>query len=687
MKVSLNWLKDYVKIKSAPERLAEELTMAGLEVKKIDRVSDDVIFETEITTNRPDWLSHLGVARELHAITGNSFSLPPNKIKSHAKSERIFTISTPDRDLCPYYSAVLLEEVEWKETPDFMKKRLEACGIRPINFIVDVTNFVLLEFGQPLHAFDADGLNGDTISARRTKENEKITAIDGSVYELTRNDLVIADLKGPVAIGGVMGGKNSEVGEKTKNILLESAFFSPAPVRLTARRISLASESSYRFERRVDPAGVDEARDRAVYLIAQHAKIGRLSPVFRGGKLPVRPVSISFAYPEVRKLLGTEIPQSKGKSYLTRLGLRVSGTGKKWSVKIPSFRSDLARPCDLIEEMARLYGYDRIPETLPLAQPLEPRVDPVLKLEEEVRRLCVSLGFFEAITFSLVDSTFFDKLKLYENTRVRLINPQNKELNLMRPSLISGLLAAVQRNLYAGETSVWLFEVGNRYLDEAPDKKLPHEERMVGLILSGESQGGWLDKKRSAGFYDLKGAVQEFLKRLGIDSVEEGPLEEGALFQAGQGISVSAGGIELGSYGTLSDQARKIYDVDKPVFYGEFSLENILKSIKTKRTVKDIPKFPSSPRDLTLICSDDLKSEVITKRIREMAGELAVKVEVFDCFRGGQIPKGKKSLSFRIFYQAQDRTLENEQVNRLHFSIIDDLNRSFGTELPKAKAT
>ena len=687
MKVSFNWLKDYVKVKAAPERLAEELTMSGLEVKKIDRVSDDVIFETEITTNRPDWLSHIGVAREIHAMTGNSFSLPPIKIKPQAKAESVFAILTPDRDLCPYYSAVLLEDVSWEKTPDFIKTRLEVCGIRSINFIVDVTNFVLLEFGQPLHAFDAELLNGDTISARRAKEGEKITAIDGAVYQLNRNDLIIADLKGPIAIGGVMGGKNSEVNLSTKHILLESAFFSPASVRATARRLALASESSYRFERRVDPAGVDQARDRAVYLIAQHAKIGRLSPVFRGGKLPVRPVSISFAYSEVRKLLGTEIPQSKGKSYLTRLGLRVTGAGKKWSVKIPSFRPDLARPVDLIEEMARLYGYDRIPETLPLAQPLEPRVDPVLKLEEEVRRLCVSLGFFEAITFSLVDSTFFDKLKLYENTRVRLINPQNKELNLMRPSLISGLLASVQRNLYAGETSVWLFEVGNRYLDESGDKKLPQEERMVGLILSGESAGGWLDKKRSAGFYDLKGAIQEFLKRLGIDSVEEGPLEEGALFQAGQGISVSAGGIELGAYGTLSDQARKIYDVDKPVFYGEFSLKNILKAAKLKRTVKDIPKFPSSPRDLTLICSDDLKSEAITKRIRQMAGDLAAKIEVFDCFRGGQIPKGKKSLSFRIFYQAQDRTLENEQVNRLHFSIIDDLNRSFGTELPKAKIT
>ena len=354
MKVSFNWLKDYVKVKAAPERLAEELTMSGLEVKKIDRVSDDVIFETEITTNRPDWLSHIGVAREIHAMTGNSFSLPPIKIKPQAKAESVFAILTPDRDLCPYYSAVLLEDVSWEKTPDFIKTRLEVCGIRSINFIVDVTNFVLLEFGQPLHAFDAELLNGDTISARRAKEGEKITAIDGAVYQLNRNDLIIADLKGPIAIGGVMGGKNSEVNLSTKHILLESAFFSPASVRATARRLALASESSYRFERRVDPAGVDQARDRAVYLIAQHAKIGRLSPVFRGGKLPVRPVSISFAYSEVRKLLGTEIPQSKGKSYLTRLGLRVTGAGKKWSVKIPSFRPDLARPVDLIEEMARL---------------------------------------------------------------------------------------------------------------------------------------------------------------------------------------------------------------------------------------------------------------------------------------------------------------------------------------------
>jgi phenylalanyl-tRNA synthetase beta chain len=688
MKVSFNWLKDYVKVKATPEQLAEQLTMAGLEVKKIERVSDDVIFEMEITTNRPDWLSHLGVARELHATTGNSFSLPPSKIKPPVEAERVFTIATPDRDLCPYYSAVLLEDVEWTktETPAYMKNRLEVCGIRSINFIVDVTNYVLLECGQPLHAFDADLLNGDAISARRAKEGEKIAAIDGVVYPLIRNDLIIADLKRPIAIGGVMGGKNSEVSSNTKNILLESAFFTPASVRQTARRLQLASESSYRFERRADPAGVDSARERAVYLIAQHAKIGRLSRVFSGGKPPIRFLAISFAYPEVKKLLGTQIPQTKGKSYLMRLGLRVSGSGKKWSVKIPSFRSDLTRSCDLIEEIARLYGYDRIPETLPLAQPLEPRIDPLLKLEDEVHRLCTSLGFSEAITFSLVESTLFDKLKLFQNNRVRLVNPQNKELNLMRPSLISGLLASVQRNLYAGQSTAWLFEIGNRYLDEAGDKKLPHEERMLGLILSGESAGGWLDKKRSAGFYDLKGSVHELLKRIGIDSFEEGKSDD-PIFQSGQGISVQAGGVELGSYGTLSDQVRNVYDVEKGVFYGEFSLERVLKLAKIKRTIKDIPKFPSSPRDLTLICGDDLKSGIIVKRIREMAGHLAAKIEVFDCFRGGQIPKGRKSLSFRISYQAEDRTLENEQVNKLHFSIIDDLNRSFGTELPKAKAT
>ena len=533
MKVSLNWLKDYVLIKDSAEVLANRLTMAGLEVKKIDQASGDTILEMEITTNRPDWLSHLGVAREIHAITGGQFSIPPSEAKTKRTSENSFKVSIPDPDLCPYYSAVLLEEINWSATPDFMKKCLEACGIRSINLIVDITNYALLEWGQPLHAFDADRLQGNQITARRAHQGEKITAIDGVAYELAKNDLVIADSKGPVAIGGVMGGKDSEVNEQTKTILLESAFFAPASIRATARRLGLGSESSYRFERRVDPRGVDQARERAVYLISKYAHPKRISPSFQTGKLPVQEPKIKLAASELKRILGVNIPISKTKSYLSCLGLRVSVAGKVVTAKVPSFRSDLAQPVDLIEEVARLYGYDRIPETLPSMLPLEPRIDPILDLENRIRELCVSFGFQEAISFSLVDPSPFRELGFDQDQWIRLVNPQNKELNLMRPSLLSGLMQAVRRNLYMGETDIRFFEVGNRYVQE---KGNPKEERMVSFVISGEGRLNWLEKKRSASFYDLKGAVEKLMSQIGLESFST-QLATNSIYQRGEGIS------------------------------------------------------------------------------------------------------------------------------------------------------
>ena len=344
MKLSLNWLKDYVQIKIAPDALAEGLTLAGLEVKNMAPVAGDIILETEITTNRPDWLSHLGVAREIHAIWGGRFVLPPLQNQRVGKVQKTIRVSIPktDHDLCPYYSACLLEDVQWPETPGFMKKRLEQCGIRSINLAVDITNYVLLEFGQPLHAFDADRLKGNTIFARRSREGEKIVAIDESIYELVKDDLVIADEEGPIAICGIMGGRNSEVSHKTRNILLESAFFAPRAVRNTSSRLKLTSESSYRFERRVDPRGVDQARERAVWLFKKYAHIGKISAVFRAGKTPIREPRISLAYSETKRILGVDVPKVKVSTYLNRLGLRLLKKGSQSIiVQVPSFRSDL----------------------------------------------------------------------------------------------------------------------------------------------------------------------------------------------------------------------------------------------------------------------------------------------------------------------------------------------------------
>ena len=679
MKVSFNWLKDYVRIKSSSQATADQLTMAGLEVKKIDTVSGDAVFETEITTNRPDWLSHLGVAREIHAITGNRFIFPPFLIRTRQKTEQSFRVSVADPGFCPYYSATLIEEIKWVETPDFIKRRLEACGIRSINLIVDITNYVLLEWGQPLHAFDADHLRGNIIAARRAQPGEKLVAIDGFAYELMKDDLVIADANGPVAIGGIMGGKESEVNEGVKNILLESAFFAPERIRATVRRLGLASESSYRFERRVDPEGVDQARERATFLIAKYAHPKRISSVFRAGKLPAKERKISFAHSEVKQILGVDIPPAKAKRYLSRLGLRVSGKGERASIQVPSFRPDLSRSVDLIEEIARIYGYDRIPETLPIAVPLAPRVDPILDLERKVRDLCTGFGLQEVINFSLVDSASLEKLGLSQDKWVRLVNPQNKELNLMRPNLLSGLLTSVRRNFYIGQLDIKVFEVGKRYLDQTA-KALPVEERMLAIACSGEKRGNWLEKKRSNSFYDLKGMVDALIHRLGIDSVESAMFAD-SIFQPGEGILLATRDQELCFYGALSDRVRKVYDVDKPVYYAELNLEKVVSLAKRSKTMQEIPKFPFSPRDLTVIVQEDLKAEVITERIRQMAGQLISNIEVLDYFKGGQIPRGKKSLAYHITYQAHNQTLTSEMVDAVHNKVESVLKKQYKADV------
>ncbi|MBI4358051.1 MAG: phenylalanine--tRNA ligase subunit beta [Candidatus Omnitrophica bacterium] len=682
MKISLDWLKDFVNVKGSVGKLSDVMTLAGLNIEQVTSIGSDTVFEIEVTTNRPDWLSHLGVAREVHAVTGNTFRPPPFKITPRGKTERVFQISTPDRELCPYYSATLLEGVRWSETPGFMKKRLEACGIRSINFIVDVANYVLLECGQPLHAFDADLLHGTTISARRAKPNEKIVAIDGANYDLTKGDLVIADEKGPVAIGGVMGGKDSEVTEKTRNLLLESAFFAPTVVRHTARRLGLGSESSYRFERRVDPKGVDLARERAVALISRHGRIGSISRAFRSGRLPIDEPKITLKRSEVRRILGVQVPQSKIKSILSRLGLRVSETTNVIRASVPSFRSaDLKRPIDLIEEIARVYGYNRIPETLPSPTLAEPTVDPILVAEKKARELCVGLGFQEVITYSMVEESIVLKRGIAHG--VRVINPKNRELNLMRPDLLHGLAQTTRQNFFAGQNDFWLFEIGNRYLPNG--QKLPKEERLLALVVAGVGRSNFVEGKRRNTLYDLKGAIQHLLLRFGLDQqVTHAPFED-FIYKKGEAISLYKGTHPLGSYGTLSDKVRKQYDLDKPVYYGEMSLERITQYQATELKVKDLPKYPPSPRDLTLILDESIPAQHIFERIKSLGGELVSGIDVLNRFKGSQIQQGKKNLSFRIYYQSRQRTLQNEEVNQLHFSIIDSLNRSFGAELPKGK--
>ena len=677
MKISTHWLKDFVTLEPPLERLAERLTMAGLEVKKIESRPDlkDTIFEVEVTTNRPDWLSHLGIAREIHAVENTGLKLPPAKNPEHRPMPAGWRIDLKELEACPYYSACLLEGIQWEETPDWMRNRLTACGLRPVNLIVDITNYVLLEMGQPLHAFDADLLQGKEVVIRRAKAGESLVAIDGKSYALNSTDLVIADRERAAAIAGVMGGRQTEVSEKTRNILLESAFFHPRWVRKTGLRLGLTSESSYRFERRVDPEGVDFGRERAVHLLQELAGVRNVSAVLKAGRKPTLTKSrLLLSLDQAKKILGMEFKPHEVHSLLTRLGLEPKKEGTQtWGVSIPSYRADLEAPVDLVEELARLHGYEKIPEILPERPPVEIPSHPLLELEEKTRNFLAGSGLFETVTFSLVNPAPWAAHGWNLGGAVEIHNPIHQELTLLRPSFLMSLLEVQARNERAGARSVPIFEMAPLY-SRAGSNEPPREEKSLGLLLAGERPAGWSDTKRAMNFFDLKGIIEEISEFLGVPDLNFVPSE---FRWAEAGAQIKSGKEILGFLGAVSEGVREAFDLRSPAFFAELSLEKLVPLLPQVRRFSVFPRYPAVERDLSLVVEESVKAGDILALIENLGKGWVRHAELFDLFRGGRIPKGQKNLAFRLTYQSPERTLLSDEVQRLHSRIAEELAKKF----------
>ncbi|MBI4387630.1 MAG: phenylalanine--tRNA ligase subunit beta [Candidatus Omnitrophica bacterium] len=686
MKLSWNWLKDYVIVKKSPEEIAERLTMTGLEVKRVEKIGRDFLLETEVTSNRPDLLSHIGVAREIAAVCGASFHLPSSwKSAFLATTTQTLKVKVLDPNLCPYYSGVIVEGIQMTKTPDWMVERLELCGIRSIHFLVDVTNYVLLEWGQPLHAFDFDKLHGNVIMARRAKKDEKLIAIDGNLYELKENDTVISDEEGALALGGVMGGKSSEVSESTRNILLESAYFVPAAIRQTAKRLKLGSESSYRFERGVDPSGVACARDRALDLITHSTKIECVGKTLEAGKLPVQKCKVLLHFEQINKTLGqTKISIKQAQSILDRLKLKTRIQGKGLLSEIPSFRFDVSKPEDLIEEIARVYGYDKIQESLPTIQPSEPTKNSLLALSDQIQDECVVVGLREVVTFSLVNPTSFDALNEERGKWVQVENPRNQNLTLMRPSLIANFLEVVKLNFGSGFKSLGIFEVANCYFETGD--LLPGEERVLAVALVGDKPSNHLERKRSYEFEDMKGIFTNLVVKSKKVSPDFFPVGKAPLaFEPGFVIEVRAHGVSLGWIGLVRPSITQKMRIEPPVFFGEVSLTKLDRISEKPVVYREISRFPIVERDLALIVSEEVKVGDLIQEINVLGRGLVRAIELFDLYRGSKLPQHRKSVAFHIRYQSEKRTLEAKEVDELHFSIVNILNQKFKAELPPAK--
>ena len=691
MKFTFNWLKERVGTDLSPERLAERLTMAGLEVESLTALREpesnreDWLFEIAVTPNRGDCLGIAGIAREVAALTGSSLKTVPVRVakKDPAINKRIsITIKNPR--LCLRYSARIVDDVRVAPAPAWLRYRLESCGIRSVNNVVDITNYVMLETGQPLHAFDLDRLTAQKIVVRTAGDVRKFTTLDGVQRELTAEDLLICDGNTPVALAGMMGGMDSEVSDSTRSLLLESANFAPISIRRTAKRLALHSEASHRFERGVDPEGTIAALDRAVYLLEEHASAKAMAGVADRFPGRVKAPTILLREERIKSLLGLQMDRKRVEKLLRSLGMETKSQGKNRSLKVvpPTSRPDTMREADLIEELARLHGYDRIPTTLPLLRSSGGKYDLWLGWERKLRCLLAGEGLAEVINLPFTTEACNRLFTgLWENApaAVALLNPLAKEATEMRHSLAPGLIENLRLNLSFKARSFWAYHLGKVF--RLTEKGESTERQSVAGLLYGPRprQGLRLPDDSPLGFLECKGLIEAILElfRLGETVSWSAPVP--AALHPGRSASLRRGEIHLGYLGQLHPDVCDQLTVP-PVFLFELDFEKLLEYAPRRITTSALPRFPAVERDVAIVIDRDFASQQIVSWIQNLGEALIEHVEVFDQYVGASIPEGKKSLAYKISYRADDRTLTDSEINELHQSLVDRLGKTFGAE-------
>jgi len=647
----------------------------------------ETLFEVEITPNRPDLLSHFGIARELAANLKTEARFPnePKLVESGADASAKASVNVADGSDCPLYSCRVLEGVKVGPSPRWLKERLERVGQRSINNVVDVTNYILMELGQPLHAFDFALLSGHRVEVRRAKDGEKLPLLDGTERTLTPDALVIADAEKAVALAGVMGGGNTMVTEGTTDILLEAAIFHSGLVRKTARRLGLSTDSSYRFERGVAPAMVRKALDRAAALILQVAGGEARRGVIERSVKAHQPRVIDFRPERSNKLLGLTLTADQQVDLLTRLGCRVVEKGGTVRLEAPSWRVDILQEIDLIEEVARLNGYDRLPLAHPAIRISEVPMPEVQRASRDARRAFMRRGLCEALNTSFLAPGFADRLLLPPDHPFRgapvLANPIADDQTVLRPTLVPSLLANVQLNLSHQQDSVWLFEVNKVFAAGSP---LPVEKTQAAVVLAGDALGGgWFQGARESDFFDLKGLATDLLGEIcpGASLAWAFGLE-GAPYQKGISFRVTGpSGRVLLWGGALDPKVKKAYDVPGACWALEVELEACWEDARHAIQTTPLPKFPSARRDLALVVGDEHPAAEIEGVVREMGGDTLKEVGCFDLYRGKNLPEGRRSLAYRLVFQAPDRTLTDAEVNEKVSKIVETLQARYQVAL------
>lgn len=670
MNTSINWLKQYVDIDLPAEGLSELFTSIGINCDGVEKQDADTVLDLEVTSNRPDWLGHMGIARELAVATGKKLRLPQVSLPAGKGEVNDITSVTVDApDLCPRYTARVIKNVKIAPSPKWLADYLTAVGIRCINNVVDITNYILMEYSQPLHSFDFDKLAGKKIIVRRARKGEKLVSIDETTCDLTEDMLVIADAEKPVAIAGIMGGLDTEVSDSTKNILLEAAQFDPLATRRTSRALNLMSDSNYRFERGVDPVLLEEASRRACQMICELAGGEMVEGIVDVWATPFKETTVTLRPERTTKILGIEIPVEKQAEILKGLGLGVTRTPDgKLSCTAPSFRPDIVREIDLIEEIARLWGYDKIP----LRHGVTHQVHAMSK-HEKIRRLVgdtlSAAGYSEGIMFSFVDDAeaalFGYENPVHVDARVRKSN------NALRPTILPSLLKALKNNQDVGNTSLSLFEIASVFPPSCDNPARPAEHIELALATTYDMQ-------------DVLGTLQAAVARVAPQAKLQVTPQDFPGMEPGVCAAVSLDGEKIGLYGQVAKRTLDAYGLEKPVAVAAVRYAPIAAAANLVRTANELPKFPPIRRDLSLVVKENVTWQQLQAVLSKTPQPLRVADEYVTTYRGKQIPKGFKSVTMAFEFRSPDGTLQHEQVDALMNDIVAAMKTAFNAELRTA---
>ncbi|NKB23101.1 MAG: phenylalanine--tRNA ligase subunit beta [Kiritimatiellae bacterium] len=685
MKTPISWLKEYVDFDDSTEGLAEKLTFSGIEVEAIDQVDSESVLDLEITPNRPDCLSMMGMAREIAGLYRTTLKRPNTAFKESLEKTEILTcVDVQDTEGCPRYTARMINNINVGPSPDWMQKRLQLSDIRPINNVVDITNYVLLECGQPLHAFDHRLLHEGRIIVRRAKPKETLKTLDQNEYTLSANTLVTADAQYPTAMAGVMGGARSEIRETTQTILLESASFKASDVHSASKQFRVSSESSYRFERGVDIENVEWASRRAASLIEKYASGSVTQGVVDVYPHPVQPKEISCRWKKVCSLIGLELTEKQIQTALECLELEVIEANHEFcKVRVPSFRLDLEREVDLIEEIARTHGLDKIPSPPPRTQIIPAANDQRTRALFQLRHHLVSLGLQETMNYSLVSALLLDLFDPDKrDPRTVLPLPISVDQSVLRTSLIPQMVTTIGHNFSRQVREGLFFEIGRTYMNHK-DKQTAEEEH-VAIGLLGPVGRSKTNKRKpitnDEAFLWLKGIIESLLEKQGFDSWSFEKVDR-PFFEPGQGTKIIVEKEPAGILGILHQTIRKKWRLETPIPVSELKAEILLKHFQKVKEVKTPTPYPPACRDISIISDKRVRHSEIIDTIKKCAPKDLENAELFDIFEDTGIGDNKKSMAYSLIYRSSNRSLTDEEVNACHTTVKDAIRKNLEVEI------